>query len=286
MARTLVEGRQNACLYVGAVQIDRAVSEAVLEAIQPAAIEAALKAAEHLETDHDQALEQRRLAVERARYEAERAERRYRAVEPEHRLVARGLEREWEQCLNALEEAQSELERRERDRPRRLDDAEQGALLALAQDLHRVWDAPTTTARDKKELLRTVIEEVIVLAPRGEYAIHLTVRWRAGLLTQIELERPRKRRATIRTNEDTVDLVRRLAQFHSDAVIASILNRQEKTTAYGLPFNSDRVGSLRRNWKIPRFDPQTRSDDGELVNVAQAARNTRRRNLDGASMAQ
>lgn len=269
--KELVEGRQNACLYVGAVQIDRAVSKAVLEAIQPATIEAALKAAEHLEADHDQALDQRRLAVERARYEAQRAERRYRAVEPEHRLVARGLERDWEQCLKALEEAQAELERRERDRPRRLDDAEQGALLALAQDLQRVWDAPTTTARDKKELLRTVIEEVIVLAPRGEYSIDLTLRWRTGLLTQIELERPR-RRAAVRTDEDIVDLVRRLARFHSDAVIASILNRQEKTTAYGLAFNSDRVGNLRRNWSIPGFDPETRSDDGELVNVAQAAR--------------
>ena len=270
--KTLVQERRSSCLYVGAVQIDRAVSKAVLEAIQPAAIEAALKAAEHLETDHDQALEQRRRAVERARYEAERAERRYRAVEPEHRLVARGLEREWERCLNALEEAQTELERRERDRPRRLDDAEQGALLALAQDLHRVWDAPTTTARDKKELLRTVLEEVIVLAPRGEYYIRLTLRWRTGLLTEIELERPRKRRATIRTDEDTVDLVRRLAQFHSDAVIAAILNRQEKTTAYGLPFNSHRVGNLRRNWDIPCFDPETGDDDGELVNVAQAAK--------------
>ena len=270
--KTLVQERRNSCLYVGAVQIDRAVSKAVLEAIRPAAIEAALKAAEQLETDNDQALDQRRLAVERARYEAERAERRYRAVEPEHRLVARGLEREWEQSLNALEEAQIELERRQHDRPLRLDDAERDALLALAENLQRVWDAPTTTARDKKELLRTVLEEVIVLAPRGEYYIRLTLRWRTGLLTEIELERPRKRRATIRTNEDTVDLVRRLAQFHSDAMIAAILNRQEKTTAYGLPFNSHRVGNLRRNWDIPCFDPATGNDDGELVNVAQAAK--------------
>ena len=116
-----------------------------------------------------------------------------------------------------------------------------------------------------------MIEEVIVLAPRGEYSIDLTLRWRTGLLTQIELERPR-RRAAVRTDEDIVDLVRRLARFHSDAVIASILNRQKKTTAYGLAFNSDRVGNLRRNWSIPGFDPETRSDDGELVNVAQAAR--------------
>ncbi len=129
-----------------------------------------------------------------------------------------------------------------------------------------------TTARDKKELLRTVLEEVMVLAPRGEPYIRITLRWRTGMLSEIELDRPRKRRATIRTGEDTVDLVRRLAQFHSDAVIAAILNRQEKTTAYGLPFNSNRVGNLRRNWNIPCFDPATRPTDGELVNIAQAAK--------------
>ena len=269
--KTLVEERRNLCLYVGAGRIDQVVSRTVLEAIQPGSLGAALQAVERLEADHDQALEQWRLAVERARYQAERAERRYRAVEPEHRLVARGLEREWEQCLNALEEAQNELQRRERDRPRQLNAAERDAILALGDDLQRVWDAPTTTARDKKELLRTVLEEVMVSSPRGEHRISLTLRWRTGLLTEVELDRPRTRQAAIRTDEDTVDLVRRLAQFHSDSAIAGILNRQGKTTAYGHPFTSNRVGNLRRHWDIARFDPNTRTTDGELVNVRQAA---------------
>jgi len=181
------------------------------------------------------------------------------------------LEREWEQCLNALEEAQNELQRRERDRPRQLNAAERDAILALGDDLQRVWDAPTTTARDKKELLRTVLEEVMVSSPRGEHRISLTLRWRTGLLTEVELDRPRTRQAAIRTDEDTVDLVRRLAQFHSDSAIAGILNRQGKTTAYGHPFTSNRVGNLRRHWDIARFDPNTRTTDGELVNVRQAA---------------
>ena len=90
--RELVAERRALCLYVGAVQIDRAVAKAVLEAIRPAGVEAALQAVERIEADHDQALKQWELSVERARYEAEKAERRYRAVEPEHRLVARGLE--------------------------------------------------------------------------------------------------------------------------------------------------------------------------------------------------
>ncbi len=94
-------------------------------------MKAALRAAEALEQDHDAALAQWRLQVERAEYEAERAERRYRAVEPEHRLVARGLERDWEQALTALHAAQAELALRERQRPRTLTDAEREQLLAL-----------------------------------------------------------------------------------------------------------------------------------------------------------
>jgi DNA invertase Pin-like site-specific DNA recombinase len=101
--KTLANGRGVYCLNIGGVQIDQAVTQALLEALEPAGLKAALRAAEQLEADHDTALEQWRLAVERARYEAQRAERRYRAVEPENRLVARGLEAEWERSLRALE---------------------------------------------------------------------------------------------------------------------------------------------------------------------------------------
>jgi hypothetical protein len=101
--KTLANGRGVYCLNIGGVQIDQAVTQALLEALEPAGLKAALRAAEQLEADHDTALEQWRLAVERARYEAQRAERRYRAVEPENRLVARGLEAEWERSLRALD---------------------------------------------------------------------------------------------------------------------------------------------------------------------------------------
>ena len=111
------------------MQIDAAVAAALLAALTPAGVQAALAAAEALEHDHDAALAQWRLQLERARYEAERAERRYRAVEPEHRLVARGLEREWEQALHALAAAEAELALREQQRPRTLTPAEREQLL-------------------------------------------------------------------------------------------------------------------------------------------------------------
>ncbi len=270
--KNVVEGRGVYCLNVGGVQIDQAVTDAFLEALKPAGIKAALAAAEQLEANHDAALDQWRLAVERARYEAERAERRYRAVEPENRLVARGLEAEWEQRLRELERAQGELTRRETQRPTTLTLEERKALLALGTDLKRVWSAPTTTARDQKELLRSLLEEVIIAVYRDEYRAHLTLRWRGALLTEVEVNLPRSRPATIRTDEDTVALVRRLAAHYPDAVIAGILNKQERTTATGLRFTANIVGSLRRNWDIPRFQPSTDSPEGELVNIKQAAK--------------
>ncbi len=166
--RALVEGRHGSCLTIGAAQIDQTVAAAVPEAIRPASLEAALLAAERIETGCEQGLEQWRLAVERARCDSERAERRHRAVEPENRLVGRGLEAERERSLVALEDAQGELERRARNRPRRPADAERTAIPALGNDPQRAWNAPGTAARDRKELLRTVLEEVVVTAPRGE----------------------------------------------------------------------------------------------------------------------
>src|SRR5437868_14771632 len=112
--KNIVDGRGIFCLSVGAVQIDGAVARAVLAALAPAGLEAALAAAERLEADREDALTQWQLAAERARYEAQRAERRYRAVDAENRLVARGLESEWEQRLRELEQAKAELARSQR----------------------------------------------------------------------------------------------------------------------------------------------------------------------------
>ena len=210
------------------------------------------------------------MAVERASYEAQRTERRYRAVDPDNRLVARGLEAEWEKALRELEMAKAELARREQQRPRTLSVDERNRLLALGTDLFKVWQAPTTAPRDKKELLRTLIEEVIITLDKEQRRLHLTLRWRGGTLIEIDLTLQR-RPAAVRTDEDTVALVRRLAVHYPDDVIAGILNRQERRTAYGHRFTANLVGSLRRNWDIPRFEPPAVPPQGELMNIKQAA---------------
>jgi DNA invertase Pin-like site-specific DNA recombinase len=266
----LVEGRGQWCSRVGGGRIDEAVADALLQALTPAGVKAALRAAEALEQDHDAALKQWRLQVERARYETERAERRYRQVEPEHRLVARGLERDWEKALGALAEAEAELALRERQRPLTLTDQEREQLLALGSDLGRVWSAPSTTDRDRKQLLRCLIEEVIVDVNRQQQQATLTLRWHGGALTELAVALA-KQQPKIRTDEDTIALLRRLAAHYDDATIAGILNRQNRRSATGQRFTAQIVSSLRGHWHIPRCQPRTDPPDGEPLPIGKAA---------------
>jgi hypothetical protein len=209
--KTVVNGRGLYCLSVGGVQIDAAVTRAFLEALTPAALQAVLRAAEQLESDRDAALGQWRLALERARYAAQCAERRYRAVDPENRLVARGLEAEWERSLGALAAAEAELARRTALQPRTLSPQERQRLEAVGADLERVWNAPTTTDHDRKGLLRNLLVEVVVAVDRAQACARLTLRWRGGAITPLDVPLPRSHPPALRTDEDTIDLVRRLA---------------------------------------------------------------------------
>src|SRR5580700_197320 len=269
--KIIVEGRGCYCLNVGGVQIDEAIAKTFLAALEPAKLAATIAAAERLEADSEAALKQWRLGVERASYEASRAERRYMAVDPDNRLVARGLERDWEQRLADLEAAKDELARRLEQRPHVLGQEERDRLLALGADLATVWDAPTTAPRDRKELLRALIEEVILSVDRDKSVAHLTLRWKGGALTDLHVPLPRSRPATVRTDEGTLDLVRRLAALYPDTVIAGILNRQGRTTARGHRFEANRVATLRTHWRIPCFQPKPEVAEGEIMTVAAAA---------------
>jgi DNA invertase Pin-like site-specific DNA recombinase len=269
--KDIVQGRGLYCLSVGGVQIDQAVAEAFLKALTPAALAATELAAQQLEAGHDAALAEWRLAVERARYEAERAERQYRAVEPENRLVARGLETGWEKRLRDLAAAEAELARRERQRPRTLSPEEKKKLRSLGSDLDKVWAAPTTTDRDRKELLRALLEEVIVTVDKPNCSAHLTLRWKGGALTEIDLALPRMKPRGLHTDEDTISLLRRLAVHYSDDVIAGVLNRQGRRTASGERFTAHHVSSLRHYRHIPRYEPPAAAPTGEVVPIRKAA---------------
>ena len=271
-AGVLVNGRGTYCQSLAGRVVDEAVVAAFLAACTPAGLQAAVAAAESLASNFDASLAQWRLEVERTRYEASRAERRYRAVDPENRLVARGLERDWEQQLAAVAAAERELEQREHRRPQGLTAAERAVIQRLGKDLGRVWSAPTTTDRDRKELLRTLLAEVLVNVDRPAARVCLTLRWRGGALTELQVPLPRPNYRPLRTDEDTLALLRRLATHYPDGVIAGILNRQGRRSARGERFTTSMISSLRTYWNIPRFEPPTTPPNGELVTVTEAAR--------------
>ncbi len=269
-ANKVMENRGKHCMRIGGVTIDAAVADAFLQAINPAATEAALIAEQNIEANHDAALKQWHLQVERFRYEAEKAERRFIAVEPENRLVARTLETGWEIALKKLQDAEYNLERRKRNRPQMLNQEQRALLDTLGNDIKKIWQAPTTTPRDKKELLQVLLQEVNITVNRAENKAHLLIRWKTDAVFELDVTLPNRNSPTIRTKQDTLDLVRRLAIHYTDAVIAGILNRQNRSTARGHKFTANRVGNLRRHWNIPRFNGKS-SDDGELVTIQKAA---------------
>jgi len=187
--------------------------------------------------------------------------------------VARGLETEWNSALQALTDAETELVRRQNARPTTLTAEQKALILALGDDLAAVWTAPTTTDKDRKLLLRTLLEEVNITLQRQDPAPHaeLVLRWKGGAISELTVPL-RRRQPKIRTDEDTVDLLRRLAVHYPDATIAGILNRQQRTTARGLSFTASRVQSLRHHWKIPCYQPSDHPPEGELLNVTAAAK--------------
>jgi hypothetical protein len=267
----VLNGRGVWCMRIGGVRIDKAVAERFLEAIDPVGMEAALEAQRLQESEHQNALKQFRLQVERVQYEAERAERSYQNVEPENRLVARSLEAEWENKLKALEEARAQLARKEQEQCFKLTAAQKEQIHTLGQDLRQVWDASTTKDRDRKELLQTLLEEVTITLQAATNMIRLTLVWKTGAASELEIQWKTRRAAAVRTEEDTIDLIRRLAEHHKDEVIAGVLNRQGKLTATGERFTASRVASLRCHWKIPVYKLPATLPEGELLTVQAAA---------------
>lgn len=250
-------GTEQTCQSFGGLRVETAVAAAFLEAVTPAGARACTEAIDELERQHEERLHGQRLAVERAQFNADRARRKFDACEPENRLVGRTLEREWEQMLQELEREQRKLAELEARRPEPLTSAEREALARVARELPRLWAADTTTPRDRKELLRTLIGEVTVTVTEQPRRAEIEIHWEGGAHTQLQVPLIARGPLTTRTTEDTVELIRRLAAHHPDRQIAEILNRQRRLTGTGLPFTQSRVYHVRRNTRSPPRHHQT-----------------------------
>jgi DNA invertase Pin-like site-specific DNA recombinase len=199
-ARAHVSYGEPECQSLAGGRLDALVGEQVLQALQPAALELHLAAAADVEAQRRQLHQHWRLRLERADYEVERAARQYQQVEPEHRLVARELEGQWEAALQRQGEARREYEQFCRTQPAVLSAEERAQIRALASDIPDLWNAETTTAQDRKRVARLLVERVVVAVQGQTEQVDVAIHWVGGSVTRHRLVR-------------TVNCYRRLADY-------------------------------------------------------------------------
>jgi len=260
------------CQSVGGRRAEQVVLDAAFRALEPASIDAMLRAIEDLQATHQGSVRSAELALERAQYEADRARRQFDGCEPENRLVARTLEGEWELRLREVRQGERTLAAVRARRPEPLTAQEIAWCRHGGADLRAVFDAPTTTDRDRKLLLRAMISEIQVTVEREEQRAELRIVWEGGAMTEHGFTIPATG-CQIRTDQDTLELVRRLAEDgYGDHQIAGILARQGRLTGTGKSFTAQRVRSLRHHHKISAATVKPHAaSSGEMVSVARAA---------------
>jgi excisionase family DNA binding protein len=238
------------CQTIGGRRVDRAVSDAFLKALAPSSANVHLNALHQLQHQEDMAVEQLELQRERAQYEAERAFRQFDAVEPENRLVARTLEKQWNDSLRRVEEVKERIWQHKNTSHLRLSKSEEGELQRFAHNLPAIWNAPTTTDKDRKRLLQLAIKEVQL--KKEDRQVFVKILWIGGAVSERIVHLP-KTRSSRYTSPDMIELIGQLAQKFTDEQIARILIRQGQKTATGLTFNAAKIRSLRFNYSIPCY---------------------------------
>jgi Recombinase/Recombinase zinc beta ribbon domain len=223
--RQYVEGTEPRCYGLAAEAIDGLVAEQVLRALEPAAVALSLQARADLERERQRLEKHWRQRQQRARYEVELAERRYQAVDPGNRLVAATLEKRWEEALSQERQLQEEYDRFVRETPIQLTDEERARIEALARDIPALWHAPGTTNADRKNMIRCIIDRVVVHVRCDSEFVDVTIHWAGGYESRHEIVRPVATYAQLR---DFASLMNRVVELraagHTAPEIAKALN--------------------------------------------------------------
>ncbi|MGH9652364.1 MAG: recombinase family protein [Bryobacteraceae bacterium] len=257
------EGPQEKCLRFGAHRVDAAVATEVLKVIQPEGLRAAVAAIDTRANDCQHERRQIELAVEEARFEAQRAKRQYDRVDPDNRLVASELERRWNQRLQTLRDLEEKLGAQLAAASNVLTDVERGVLLELGGDVERAWSHPGAGIETRKHIIRAVLHEVVVLN-KGT-TLELALHWQGGDHTQISVARNRTGETRWKTSGDVQALIEVLARQTADRNIAAILNRSGKRTSHGHTWTDGRVRVFRNNHQIPVYRDGERAERGEVT---------------------
>jgi hypothetical protein len=227
--------------------LDAAIGEVIIEAMTPVAIEVAVTVQQELASRHEEADRLRRQHVERARYEANLAQRRFLKVDPDNRLVADALEADWNERLRALAAAQETYEKATAADASVVTDAERAELMALATDFQRLWCDPRTQMKEKKRMLRLLIDDVTLT--KGD-ALHVDIRFVGGATRSLDLPLPKSCVELRATDAEVVKEIDRLIDTYTDGEIADVLNERGVRTVVTTPWTAARIGRLRTIYRL------------------------------------
>ena len=242
-----IERGEPACQIIPGQHIDAAVAQLLLDAVSPVALEVTLTVQQELES---RASEVEKLAahqVERARYEADLARRRFMKVDPDNRLVADELEAEWNRKLRVHADAQEEYEQRRKSERASLDEQQRDRILALSSDLPKLWNELTTPDRERKRMVRLLVEDVTLTKDRPVLA---QVRFRGGATTTLNVSPALSAWELRQTNPAVITAIDELLDHHTEAQIAEILNKRGFETGTAKRFHPWTVSRLRREYKL------------------------------------
>jgi len=245
-----IETAQRAGHRIAGWGLDDAVTQVVLDTVTPATLDVALEVFDELRARQAEVDRLRRAQVERAREDAEMAQRQFMLVRPEHRLVADTLERHWNEKLARVAAAEDEYRRAAEAGDGAVTASDRARIQALVTDLPRVWHDPRTPMRERKRMLRLLIEDVTLVQ---DQAIRLHIRWKGGATTTLECPRPLGAPDLRRTPPAIIEMVRALATEQTDGQIAATLNGRCLRTGTGQPFHRVGVQALRQAYEIPSF---------------------------------
>jgi DNA invertase Pin-like site-specific DNA recombinase len=267
-SRAWMDNGGSHCIGFGGPRVDDAIEESLLGVVGPGAVAAATAAAKQAGEGRDQVREAFGRDLEAARYAADRAFRQYDAADPANRLVAGELEARWNRALAHVAEVETKIAAHNATAPAPIIDP--ATLGVLASNLKIIWSAPTTDARLKKRIVRTLIHEVVADIDDTSSEIVLTIHWTGRAHSEIRLPK-RRRRQRNSTAADIIEAVRQLVLIASDDLIAGLLNRNGLKTGNGNRWTPERVTSMRSNYRIPVFRP---AEDGidPWLNLGNAAR--------------
>jgi predicted DNA-binding transcriptional regulator AlpA len=243
------------CQSIGGGRLEKTVLQQLFAILEPASLQATATALAEADAHYRQRLSAFELAVQRARYETERAHRQYDAVEPENRLVARTLERALEDKLAALRRTENDLAAQRARRPVTLTEDEVAWIRRAGADVAKVFHATTTTIPERKQLIRAVIDHIVLTINAEDRVAALHIIWQGGASTELSMAMTKRGGHTRTSSEDLVELVRRLTEHYDDKTIAQILSKQHRRTATGLGWTKTRVTTLRVSHGIAAYQP-------------------------------